>query len=225
MNIIIFGPPGSGKGTQADRLARRHGFLKVSTGDLLRAEIRSESDIGKQIKPILASGGFPDTAIVNEAVLRFLKSHSDAPGFIFDGYPRTVEQAEVLGQMVTDMGQKIDRVVALDVDDAVLIERILGRVTCQDCQRGYHLQFDPPRESGVCDDCGGRNLERRADDTAETLNQRLAGYREKTLPVLEYYQGLGMLNRISGAADIDKIAGSLNQLIGLTTDASKSEVG
>ncbi|MEN8236728.1 MAG: adenylate kinase [Pseudomonadota bacterium] len=224
MNIILFGLPGSGKGTQADRLAERFGFLKVSTGDLLRAEIRSNSGLGKRIKPILARGDFPDTAIVNEAVLHFLQDHLQAPGFIFDGYPRTVEQAEFLGAILANFGQGLDLVVALDVDDAVLVERISGRIVCRDCQRGYHLKFAPPRESGVCDDCGGQDLQRRQDDTQETLEQRLAVYREKTLPVLEYYQDLGMLKRISGDAEIDEIAESLNQLVRLSTDTS-SEVG
>ena len=225
MNIILFGPPGSGKGTQADRLAQRSGFVKLSTGDLLRAEISSGSDLGKQIAPIIASGAFPDSAIVNEAVLRFLKASANATGVIFDGYPRTIEQAEVLAQMMKELGQVVDLVVALDVDDSILIDRILGRVTCKDCKRGYHVTFDPPQKKGVCDNCGGKNLERRQDDDEDTVRQRRVVYREKTLPVLEYYQDQGMLKRIPGGAGIDEIADSLNQLIELTADASTSEVG
>lgn len=223
MNVILFGPPGSGKGTQADRLVERFGFLKLSTGDLLRAEIASKSDLGKTIEPILTRGDFPDTSIVNQAVLSFLEANVQAPGIIFDGYPRTVEQAEALGQMLEELGHSVDRVIALDVKDSVLVERILGRIICQDCKRGYHLTFDPPRSSGVCDHCGGQNLEQRSDDNEDTLRQRLLGYREKTLPVLEYYKELGMLQQISGEEGIDTISESLSQLIENSLNVSQGK--
>jgi len=204
LNILLLGPPGAGKGTQAKRLEERYGMVQLSTGDMLRAERASGSALGKQVQAIMDAG-----KLVSDDIMIALIAHRIAglkgKGFILDGFPRTVPQAEALDRMLKESGIGVDYVIELTVDEAALIDRISGRFSCSKCGASYHDRYHRPKQEGVCDVCGSRDFTRRPDDNAETVKARLAAYREQTAPILPYYRAKGVLRSIDGMADIDQV--------------------
>jgi adenylate kinase len=214
MNLILLGPPGAGKGTQAKRLEQQHGLTQVSTGDMLRAEVKSGSEVGLQAKAIMERGDLvPDAIII--AMLAAQVSRPDATkGFILDGFPRTVPQAEALDLMLAEKGVPLDHVIELRVRDEEMVARISGRYSCAKCGEGWHDQFKQPKHAGVCDACGGTEFTRRADDRAETVAARLAAYHRQTAPLLPYYAARGILRAVDGMAAMDRVYSDIEKIIG-----------
>ena len=212
--LIVMGPPGGGKGTQAKRLQDRYGIIQLSTGEMLRAAVKAGTDIGKQAKAVIDAGKLVSDALIVEMIAERIDAPDCAKGFILDGFPRTVPQAEALDKLLTDKGLKLDCVIEVAVPDARLIERITGRFTCAKCGEGYHDKFKQPKKAGVCDACGGLEFVRRADDKAETVAARLKAYHDQTAPLLPYYKGRGILKVIDGDRDIEVVAADLERVLG-----------
>lgn len=205
MNIILLGPPGAGKGTQAQRLQQERGMVQLSTGDMLRAAVASGSDLGVKAKGIMEKGELvPDELMVGLIEARIAQPDC-ANGFILDGFPRTEAQARALDVMLTRSGRTLDRVVEMEVDEKALTERIVGRFSCAKCGAGYHDTFKRPKVEGVCDVCGSKEFTRRKDDTAETMKTRMGAYRAQTEPLLPYYGSRGVLRKVDGMASMDEV--------------------
>jgi len=213
VKIILLGPPGAGKGTQAKRLEAAHNIIQLSTGDMLRAVVASGSDLGKEAKRIMDAGQLmPDDLMIDMIAAR-IEEPDCANGFILDGFPRTTGQAEALDEMLADKRLKLDAVVEMKVDDEALVERITGRYACASCGAGYHDQFQQPKVEGICDSCGGTEFARRADDTEETVRARLKAYHAQTAPILPYYQKKGVLKSVDGMAPIDEVTSQIEQVL------------
>jgi len=214
MNLVLIGPPGAGKGTQAKRLEDKYDLVQLSTGDMLRAEIASGSELGEKAKDIMDSGGLVPDAMIIDMIATCVEAEDCANGFILDGFPRTTRQAEALDAMLAEKGLKLDHVIELRVNDEAMVERIAGRFTCAGCGAGYHDTFHRPKVDGVCDACGGTKFTRRSDDNAETVRARLEAYHAQTAPVLKYYAKSGVLEGVDGMDDVDGVTRQLTDLLG-----------
>lgn len=211
-NIILLGPPGAGKGTQARKLVEERGMIQLSTGDMLRAAMSSGTEMGKKVADVMGRGELVTDEIVIGLIEEQLKT-AGGSGFIFDGFPRTLPQADALGKLLARNGAALNAVIEMRVDDAALVRRITGRYTCGDCGEVYHDETKPAKVDGVCDECGSHNLKRRADDNAESLKTRLMEYYKKTSPLIGYYYAQGDLFTIDGLAEIDVVAADVAKII------------
>ena len=209
MNIILLGPPGAGKGTQAQRLVEAHGMKQLSTGDMLRAAVKAGTPVGLQAKAVMDSGALVSDEIVSALIGDELDALGKGQGAIFDGYPRTAAQAASLDAILDGRGRVLDRVIELDVDEDALVERITGRYTCTGCGKGYHDTFEKPAVAGTCDKCGGHEFKRRPDDNEATVRTRMAEYRAKTAPILPIYDARGIVSRIDGMGDMDDVSAAI----------------
>ena len=213
MNIILLGPPGAGKGTQAQRLVEQFGMRQLSTGDMLRAAVKAGTPIGLQAKAVMARGELVSDEIVSALIGEELDGMKPGHGAIFDGYPRTAAQAESLDAILSARGRSLDHVVELEVDEDALVERITGRFTCATCGKGYHDKFEQPRQPGACDKCGDTEFKRRPDDNEETVRTRMAEYRAKTAPILPLYEARGIVARVNGMAEMDHVTAAIARIL------------
>ncbi|GLV23686.1 adenylate kinase [Sphingobium sp. TomTYG45] len=209
MNIILLGPPGAGKGTQASRLVETRGMVQLSTGDMLRAAVKAQTPIGLKAKAVMEAGELVSDEIVSGIIGEALDGLADSTGVIFDGYPRTEAQAHSLDVILADRGRTLDHVIELDVDEDALVERITGRFTCATCGEGYHDSFKQPKVADECDRCHGHEFKRRPDDNEETVRTRMAEYRAKTAPILPIYEARGIVSRVDGMADMDDVTAAI----------------
>ncbi|MFV0923657.1 MULTISPECIES: adenylate kinase [Sphingomonas] len=213
MNIILLGPPGAGKGTQAQRLVANRGMVQLSTGDMLRAAVKAGTPVGLQAKAVMDAGELVSDAIVSALIGERLDAAEAEGGAIFDGYPRTEAQAEALDVLLAERGKTLDHVIELAVDEDALVERITGRFTCASCGAGYHDSFKPTQVEGVCDVCGSTEFKRRPDDNAETVRTRMAEYRAKTAPILPIYEARGIVTRVDGMAAMDAVGAEIDAIL------------
>jgi adenylate kinase len=212
MNIILLGPPGAGKGTQAKMLVEKYQIPQISTGDILRAAVKEGSPLGKEAKACMDKGELVPDSVVIGIVEERIQQPDCAKGYMLDGFPRTVPQAEALDGMLQNLSSQIDHVVSIEVANEELVGRLTGRRTCRDCGAGFHVMFDPPEKEGVCDKCGGE-LYQRDDDNVETVTSRLEVYESQTLPLIEYYTVQGKIRSIDGVGDIKEIYGRVTQVL------------
>lgn len=213
MNIILLGPPGAGKGTQAQRLVEKHGMRQLSTGDMLRAAVKAGTPTGLEAKAVMERGELVSDAIVSALIGDELDAMGPDTGAIFDGYPRTEAQAESLDAILAGRGRKLDHVIELEVNEDALVERITGRFTCATCGKGYHDTFEKPKVENTCDKCGGHEFKRRPDDNAETVRTRMAEYRAKTAPILPVYEARGIVAKVDGMAEMDDVTGAIEAIL------------
>lgn len=215
MILVIMGPPAAGKGTQAKAIARQQKIAHLSTGDMLRGAIAEGGIIGQRIKPVMEAGGLVADALVIEVVANRINRSDCANGFILDGFPRTLTQAQALSDLLAVRGRKLDGVIALDIEDDLLIERVAGRFTCANaaCGEGYHEQFKPPAVAGKCDKCGGTTFTRRPDDNAATMRSRLEAYHAETAPLLQHYLAAGLLRKVDGTGAIESVTAAIDKAI------------
>jgi adenylate kinase len=213
MNVILLGPPGAGKGTQAKVLEQSRGLKQLSTGDMLRSAIAAGSEIGLQAKSIMDRGDLVSDAVIVAVVAERIGRPDIAAGVVFDGFPRTPAQAQALDKMLAARGQKVDAVIEMKVEDEVLISRISGRYTCAKCGKGYHDSFAKPARPGICDACGSTEFTRRADDNEKTVRDRLNVYNKQTAPLVSYYTSRRNLHSVDGMADINHVAAAIGHIL------------
>lgn len=213
MRLILLGPPGAGKGTQAKRLEETRGLVQLSTGDMLRAAVASGSPLGQQAKRVMEAGELMPDEIIIDMIAERIERPDCRNGFVLDGFPRTTRQAAALDQMLEGKKANLDAVIELAVDEGALIERISGRFSCAKCGAGYHEKFKRPKVEGVCDVCGSTEFSRRKDDNAETVAARLEAYRGQTAPILPYYEERGLLRRVDGMADVDEVTRQIEAVL------------
>jgi adenylate kinase len=213
MNIILLGPPGAGKGTQASRLVEERGMVQLSTGDMLRAAVKAETHTGLKAKAVMEAGELVSDEIVSGIIGEALDDLPLSTGVIFDGYPRTAAQAASLDDLLTSRNRALDYVIELAVNEDALVERITGRYTCAKCNAGYHDKFQKPKVAGVCDSCGATEFKRRPDDNEETVRTRMAEYRGKTAPILPIYEERGLVRKVDGMADIADVTQAIEAIL------------
>ncbi len=212
MDIILLGPPGAGKGTQAQRLQDNRGMVQMSTGDMLREAVAKGTPTGMRAKAVMEAGELVSDAIVSALIGERL-DHSGDQGAIFDGFPRTRHQAEALEILLDERGRTLDHVIELDVDEEALVDRIIGRFSCAKCGTGYHDRFKLPKVAGVCDVCGSHDFKRRPDDNEQTVRTRMAEYRAKTAPILPFYEDKGLVRRVDGMKSVDEVAAAIDAIL------------
>lgn len=213
MKLILLGPPGAGKGTQAKFLQEEYHLAHLSTGEMLRALVASGSDLGKKAQDVMSKGQLVSDDIMIDMIRERIKQDDCKSGFILDGFPRTIAQAEALDEMLESEGKALDHVIEIRVDDARMVERISGRYACAKCGEGYHDSFKKPKQEGVCDTCGGTEFTRRKDDQAETVAKRLEGYHAQTAPLLPYYEKRRILKSVDGMADIAEVTQQIKSIV------------
>jgi adenylate kinase len=214
VNLILLGPPGAGKGTQAKLLEDKKGFKQLSTGDMLRGAVAAGTDMGRKAKEVMDKGQLVSDEIVISIISERLDKPDVKKGFILDGFPRNTAQAEALDRMLEDKGLKLDAVIEMKVDDEELVKRIAGRYTCAKCGKGYHDEFEKPKVAGVCDVCGSTEFVRRADDNEKTVRDRLVVYNKQTAPLVDYYGRTGVLHKVNGMADIGVVTRQIEDVLG-----------
>jgi adenylate kinase len=213
LNIILLGPPGAGKGTQARIITETRGMIQLSTGDMLRAAVAAGTDVGRRADAVMKAGGLVSDEIVVGVVSERLNAPDISRGVIFDGFPRTTPQAEALDRLLAEKGMKLDVVIDMQVDDAAMVSRIAGRYTCAGCGEGYHDTEKKPAVAGVCDKCGSTEFKRRKDDNAETVAARLKEYHAETAPLIAYYRRTGKLRSVDGMAEIDRVTAAISAVL------------
>jgi adenylate kinase len=213
LNIILLGPPGAGKGTQASRLEADRGMVQLSTGDMLRAAVKAGTPVGLKAKAVMDAGELVSDEIVSGIIGERLDQPDTLDGAIFDGYPRTAAQAAALDALLAARGRKLDHVIELAVDEDALVERITGRFSCAKCGANYHDSFKLPKAADTCDVCGNHEFKRRPDDNEETVRTRMAEYRAKTAPILPLYEARGIVSRVDGMADMDSVTEAIEAIL------------
>lgn len=214
MNIILLGPPGAGKGTQSARLVEHYGMRQLSTGDMLRAAVKSQTPVGIKAKAVMDRGELVSDEIVSELIDAELAAMDADTGAIFDGYPRTEVQAQMLDDLLKKHNRSLDHVIELEVDEDALVKRITGRFSCANCGALYHDTANPPAKDGVCDQCGSTEFKRRPDDNEETVRTRMQEYRAKTAPILPGYEARGIVRRVDGMASIGEVTAAIDEILG-----------
>ena len=213
MNLVLLGPPGAGKGTQAKRLQDLRSLVQLSTGDMLRAAVAAGTELGRKACDIMERGELVPDELVVGLIAERVDADKGGAGFILDGFPRTIGQAEALDALLQSRGQQVDKVVVIEVDDDALVSRITGRFTCATCGEGYHELFKRPKVEGVCDVCGGTEFSRRKDDTEEVVRERLKAYHAQTEPLIGYYKAQGKVRAVDGMADIETVQKEIDQAL------------
>ncbi len=215
MDLVLFGPPGAGKGTQAKFLVDLLGIPQISTGDMMRAERKSGSKLGQKFDEYMSAGKLVPDSLVLDLIEARLSKGDAKNGAIFDGYPRTVAQAEALDSLLNELGRQIDRVVSLEVPLDEIVKRVTGRRVCLDCGQTYHVRYNPPPQNGECISCGGTKIVQRSDDTEEVVRKRYEEYKAKTEPVLAYYDGKGLVKSVLGVGSLEEITKRIKEAIGV----------
>lgn len=213
MNLILLGPPGAGKGTQAQELVAKHGLVQLSTGDMLRAAVKAGSEVGLKAKAVMDAGGLVSDDIVIGIISERIEQADCQNGFILDGFPRTLKQAAALEDLLTQKGKTLDAVIEIKVDDEILVDRVSGRYTCAECGAGYHDRYKQPKTPGVCDVCGSTEFTRRADDNADTVRNRLMAYYRETAPLIGYYFAKDRLYTVDGMAPIQEVTRQIDEVL------------
>jgi adenylate kinase len=213
MNLVLLGPPGAGKGTQANLLETSRSLVKLSTGDMLRAAVAAGTELGRKAGDIIERGQLVPDDLVIGLIAERIDAKTKGDGFILDGFPRTIAQAEALDRLFAERGKKLDRVIVMEVDDEALVERIAGRFACANCGEGYHDLYKLPKVEGVCDRCGATQFVRRKDDNEEVVRARLKAYHAQTEPLIDYYSKQGKVRTVDGMADIETVAGEIGEAL------------
>jgi adenylate kinase len=221
MNIILLGPPGSGKGTQAKRIEQKYGITQLATGDMLRAATLAGNQVGLRVKSIMDSGQLVPDKIITDMIADRIGQPDCRDGFVLDGFPRTLAQAQALDQMLSRRSRQLDHVIEFEVEETALVDRLAGRFTCQQCGASYHERDNRPKVDGLCDDCGGCEFICRADDRPETVRARLDVYHRQTAPILPYYRGRGILRPVDGMGEIGSVTREIEKILGRAETAPR----